>query len=328
MGIAVAPGGSRSARRPRCWDFRNVPAVGAEGRAAGQARRLLPAAQPPRHRRHRHPRDGLRRGRAVVRQHPLLVPVHARRRAQLRPALAAALHLRARARGPLPPERPRVVDGAPRYVTALGESDDAGGWRENKATGGILIDVEAARSCGRPVDAALAALVRRAASGCSSPARARSRSPTSTPAGRDGRRAPRLHPRPRFRGRPRVRRPVAGPRDRHLRRPAPDRSASTSASAASGRSNPQTARSSASCVSRSSFRRYSTSRCCRAALSEIAEEGSDAATNSFILPDAVTNKPVGTFAAAAARLAIWRAASSRSGGAPGWRWSRWASRCS
>lgn len=36
-----------------------------------------------------------------------------------------------------------VVDGRPRYVTALGTSDVAGGWRENKAGGGVLIDVEA-----------------------------------------------------------------------------------------------------------------------------------------------------------------------------------------
>jgi uncharacterized protein (TIGR03032 family) len=28
-----------------------------------------------------------------------------------------------------------------RYVTALGESNDAGGWRENKDSGGVLIDV-------------------------------------------------------------------------------------------------------------------------------------------------------------------------------------------
>ena len=35
-----------------------------------------------------------------------------------------------------------VADGRPKYVTALGESDVVGGWRENKATGGILIDVE------------------------------------------------------------------------------------------------------------------------------------------------------------------------------------------
>jgi len=36
-----------------------------------------------------------------------------------------------------------VVDGRPRYVTALGTSDIAGGWRENKAGGGVLMDIEA-----------------------------------------------------------------------------------------------------------------------------------------------------------------------------------------
>jgi uncharacterized protein (TIGR03032 family) len=33
-------------------------------------------------------------------------------------------------------------DGRPRYVTALGETDTHGGWRENKAKGGCLIDVQ------------------------------------------------------------------------------------------------------------------------------------------------------------------------------------------
>jgi uncharacterized protein (TIGR03032 family) len=35
-----------------------------------------------------------------------------------------------------------LVDGRPRWVTALGETDTAGGWRENKKSGGILIDME------------------------------------------------------------------------------------------------------------------------------------------------------------------------------------------
>jgi uncharacterized protein (TIGR03032 family) len=35
-----------------------------------------------------------------------------------------------------------VVDGQPRWVTALGETDSAGGWRENKKSGGVLIDLE------------------------------------------------------------------------------------------------------------------------------------------------------------------------------------------
>lgn len=34
-------------------------------------------------------------------------------------------------------------NGQPRYVTALGESDVAGGWRENKKSGGILMDLAA-----------------------------------------------------------------------------------------------------------------------------------------------------------------------------------------
>ncbi|MFM7131148.1 MAG: TIGR03032 family protein, partial [bacterium] len=35
-----------------------------------------------------------------------------------------------------------VRDNRPRYVTALGETDTAAGWRENKKDGGILIDIE------------------------------------------------------------------------------------------------------------------------------------------------------------------------------------------
>lgn len=34
-----------------------------------------------------------------------------------------------------------VVEGKPRYVTALGETNVVGGWRETKATGGVLVDV-------------------------------------------------------------------------------------------------------------------------------------------------------------------------------------------
>jgi uncharacterized protein (TIGR03032 family) len=34
-----------------------------------------------------------------------------------------------------------MVDGRPRYVTALGETDGPMGWRDNKARGGILMDV-------------------------------------------------------------------------------------------------------------------------------------------------------------------------------------------
>ena len=36
-----------------------------------------------------------------------------------------------------------VVEGRIRYVTALGETNEPGGWRQNKRDGGVLIDVEA-----------------------------------------------------------------------------------------------------------------------------------------------------------------------------------------
>lgn len=35
-----------------------------------------------------------------------------------------------------------LADGKPRWMTALGETDSAGGWRENKKDGGILIDID------------------------------------------------------------------------------------------------------------------------------------------------------------------------------------------
>ena len=34
-----------------------------------------------------------------------------------------------------------MEDGRPRFVTALGETNSVGGWRERKADGGALIDV-------------------------------------------------------------------------------------------------------------------------------------------------------------------------------------------
>ncbi len=35
-----------------------------------------------------------------------------------------------------------MADGRPKYVTALGETDTPAGWRENKASGGVVMDVE------------------------------------------------------------------------------------------------------------------------------------------------------------------------------------------
>ncbi len=35
-----------------------------------------------------------------------------------------------------------MIDGKPKYVTALGDTDTKGGWRENKRDGGIIIDID------------------------------------------------------------------------------------------------------------------------------------------------------------------------------------------
>jgi uncharacterized protein (TIGR03032 family) len=35
-----------------------------------------------------------------------------------------------------------MEDGRPKYVTALGATDEPGGWRSNKAAGGVLVDVD------------------------------------------------------------------------------------------------------------------------------------------------------------------------------------------
>ena len=89
-----------------------------------------------------YPRDGLGGRRAVVRQHAVLLPLHAQPRVQLRAALAAEVRFATGAGRPLPPQRPgRSCEGAPKYVTALGTCDEPGGWRQNKRDGGVLIDV-------------------------------------------------------------------------------------------------------------------------------------------------------------------------------------------
>ena len=60
-----------------------------------------------------------------------------------------------------------LVDGEPRYATALGTSDTAAGWRATKARGGVLMDIAGERNrAARPVDAPLAAAAIGAISGC------------------------------------------------------------------------------------------------------------------------------------------------------------------
>ncbi len=42
-----------------------------------------------------------------------------------------------------------LVDGRPRYMTALGDTDGPQGWRENKAHGGVLIDIDSGETIAR-----------------------------------------------------------------------------------------------------------------------------------------------------------------------------------
>ena len=112
-----------------------------------------------------------------------------------------------------------MVDGRPRYVTALGETDEPAGWRANKANGRH----PDGRGLGRgdhprPVDAPLAALVRRPAVGLRvGRGDARLRRPEHRQVRAD-RRGAGLHARARLRRRSRLRRAVAGARERRLQR--------------------------------------------------------------------------------------------------------------
>jgi hypothetical protein len=134
------------------------------GRAARTSRRLLPAARRTRHGGHRRPRAGVGGRGAVGRQHPLLLPLHAGPRLQLRAAVAAAVRHRPRRRRPLPPQR-AGGGGRPAQVR-----DRTGRERHRQRLAGQqgprrLSDGGGRRAghCPRPVDAALAALARRPA---------------------------------------------------------------------------------------------------------------------------------------------------------------------
>ncbi len=150
------------------WRFEN--ALGA-GRAAGRLRPALRAARRLHHRRPRRPRRrGRRRRAAGLRQHAVLLPGHRRaRRHSFRPLWRPPFISPPGGGGPLPPERPgarrrRARATSPRSA----DSDVADGWRDQRRDGGVVIDVAAnADRRARPVDAALAALARRAGSGCS-----------------------------------------------------------------------------------------------------------------------------------------------------------------
>ena len=140
-------------------------------RGRGDRRRLrrrVRAAARPLHRRPRRARPRLRRATASSSSSTRCSPA-SRRRATThsfkplwRPPFVSRLaaedrcHLNGLA----------LRDGAPAYVTAVAETDVADGWRDNRAAGGVVVDVASERGrLPRPVDAAFAALLRRPALG-------------------------------------------------------------------------------------------------------------------------------------------------------------------
>ena len=156
-----------------------------------------------------------------------------------------------------------IVDGQPKFVTVLGTTDEAGGWREHKADGGAVLDVPSGEIVDRgAVDAALAALARRSALGARVGARHAHGRRSRNRCARRRRRGARL------RARARVRRPVRADRPltrarAHLRRPAahagPHRAAAVRRV---DRRHRRPARSSAASPSPAWCRRSSRSHCC------------------------------------------------------------------
>src|SRR5262249_50961442 len=144
MGLALADGGSRLAigTTLQVWEFRDVPSV---------ARRLEPAG---RHDACFLPRQSHVTGNVLIHEMAYgggreLSVLNTRFSFLAPPAPEASFT--PRWRPPFvtelePSDRCHLnglgmVDGRPRYVTALGETDAPAGWRPNKATGGVLMDV-------------------------------------------------------------------------------------------------------------------------------------------------------------------------------------------
>ena len=182
MGMAARPGELAVGTKAQVQRFQNQPALSARLEPPGVHDACFVPRSSPRHRRHPHPRHGVRRRRALGGQHPLLVPVHLHRRLQLRAALAAAVRHRARRRGPLPPQRPGGGRRAsPATSPPSAPPTPTSGWRDGQDDRG--------RAARRPVGrgrraAASACRTRRAGttagSGCSSRATAPSASSTSS----------------------------------------------------------------------------------------------------------------------------------------------------
>jgi uncharacterized protein (TIGR03032 family) len=145
MGLALADGGSKLAlgTSTQVWEFRDVPSV---------ARRLEPA---DRHDGCFLPRSSHFTGNVLIHEMAYgagrelwfantrfsclaTLDPEASFTPRWRPSFVTELE---------PSDRCHLnglgmVDGKPKYVTALGETNTPGGWRANKANGGILMDVD------------------------------------------------------------------------------------------------------------------------------------------------------------------------------------------
>ena len=112
-----------------------------------------------------------------------------------------------------------MVDGRPRYVTALGETDEPAGWRADKAKGGILMDVASGEVITRGLSMPHSP---RWYGGrlwvCESGAGTFGFIDPNTGRVPADRRGAGVHPRARLRRRPGLRRALAGARERRLQR--------------------------------------------------------------------------------------------------------------
>jgi uncharacterized protein (TIGR03032 family) len=145
MGLALADGGARLAvgTTLQVWEFRDVPSV---------ARRLGPAG---RHDACFLPRRSHITGNVLIHEMAYgaggqlwFVNTRFSCLATLDPEASFTPHWRPPFVTEMEPSDRchlnglAMVDGKPKYVTALGETNAMAGWRPNKARGGVLLDVE------------------------------------------------------------------------------------------------------------------------------------------------------------------------------------------
>jgi uncharacterized protein (TIGR03032 family) len=142
MGMAVGPGRLAIGTAVDVWEFRNVPAVAAKLEPAGKHDAcFLPRSA--------HVTGDVQiHEMAYVNDQVVFVNTRFSCLATQDPDHSFAPIWRPKFISQLTPDDRchlnglGLVNGRPKWVTALGESDAAGGWRENKKNGGILIDVE------------------------------------------------------------------------------------------------------------------------------------------------------------------------------------------